>query len=108
MLETVFLINVLCVVYFTSKYIGSLDDVLALGCKDELKKLVVFPNSVESKFMLMKDMKFYFLLMTGKYRRSIESKDLIKVLDKSRWYLLMQYPFLVVVFLVPIFANFYA
>ncbi|MDK1310497.1 hypothetical protein [Pseudoalteromonas ardens] len=107
MLEFTFLINVLCVVYFTTKYIRSLDEVLASDYKAELKNLVVFSNSVETKFMLMRDMKFYFFLIMGKYKASIESKELTKALDKSRWYLLMQYPFLAIVFIVPVIANLY-
>ena len=107
MFEWIFFICFIFTAYYVVKYLISLDSLLQIeNADEEVKKLTLIKQPVLSKFTLMKDMKFFFCVVTGSYKKSIFSGDIIRALDKSRRFILLQYLFVIVMFLVPITSKF--
>ena len=107
MFEWIFFICFIFTAYYVVKYLISLDSLLQIeNADEEVKKLTLIQQPVLSKFTLMKDMKFFLCVVTGSYKKSIFSSDVIRALDESRRFLLLQYLFVTVMFLVPITSKF--
>tara|TARA_R110000744_G_scaffold82553_4_gene162286 strand:- start:57 stop:392 length:336 start_codon:yes stop_codon:yes gene_type:complete len=106
MLELIFLVCFAFAAYFVVKYLKSLDSLLQMdNSGGEVKKLTMMQQDAFSKLSLMKDIKFYFCIISGSYKHSVSSPEIIKALNKSRKFLILQYPFVVVMFLIPVLIN---
>jgi len=85
------------------KYLDSLGNLLLLkNSQQEIEKLTLSFSMGQDRLMLMKDMRFYFLLITGKYKTIVDSDEILIALAICRKYLLFQYPLAIIMFLIPI------
>ena len=85
------------------KYLDSLGNLLLLkNSQQEIEKLTLSFSMGQDRLMLMKDMRFYFLLITGKYKTIVDSDEILIALGICRKYLLFQYPLAIIIFLIPI------
>ena len=108
MLELVFLLCFICITILVIKYLKSLDFLLEIDSSwQELQKVTMFQQSCSSKLYLMKDIKFYFCILSGSYKVVVFSPQMVDALDNSRRYLVLQYPFMIVMFLIPIWVKLY-
>ncbi|MEQ3514517.1 hypothetical protein ABMY35_14425 [Pseudoalteromonas sp. BZB3] len=106
MLDLVFNLFFLCfflLVILMLKYLNSLDDLLLIkNSQQEIEKLTLSFSKGQDRLMLMRDIRFYFLLITGKYKTIVDSDEMLIALGICRKYLLFQYPLAIVMFLIPI------
>lgn len=106
MFELVFLFCFAFAVFYVVKYLKSLDSLLQVeNSGEEVKKLTMLRQEAFSKLSLLKDIKFYFCVISGSYKKVVSSSEVTKALDKSRKCLVLQYPFVIVMFLIPVLVN---
>lgn len=105
MVEIIFLSCFVVVVIIVKYYIKSLENLLRIDSAGELINLTLSVSSLSSKYFLMKDFRFFFYVVSGSYKEKIISIDLINALSKTRKYMIMQYPFVFIMFLMPILVN---
>lgn len=105
MVEIIFLSCFFVVVIIVNFYIRSLENLLRIDSGGELVNLTLSVSSLSSKYSLMKDFRFFFHVISGSYKKKIISIDLINALSKTRKYMIMQYPFVFIMFLIPILVN---
>lgn len=85
------------------KYLDSLGNLLLLkNSQQAIEKLTLSFSMGQDRLMLMKDMRFYFLLITGRYKTIVDSDEILIALAICRKYLLFQYPLAIIMFLIPI------
>jgi len=106
MLETLFLFCFSVVLVFMVIYYKTLDRVLNLDKKiNELNKITMFKDG-HTKQSLIRDFKFYIAIISGSYIRKVESGLLLSELGKLRRCLLVQIPFYLTLFLIPVLSKF--
>lgn len=103
-----FLICLFSLIFYVIMFIDSLGQLLLIeGAEKDIEKLTLFSNAINTRILLMKDIRFYFLLFTGRYKKIVDSAEVIAALNISRRYLLIQYPLMIVTFSIPIVNKLY-
>ena len=105
MIETVFFLSLIVISILVFKYLKSLDHVSNIGsCSNELDKLTIGSRE-PNKYALLRDFRFILSILTGSYRKKVNSVELLAALDESRKYLLLQYPLAIFIFLLPLISK---
>lgn len=92
-------------VYLVFQYLDRLNNISSISV-DQQKELGIniFGDKLSSYFLL-RDIKFFISLSKGSYKKCDIEKDLKYQLDQARKYLLLQYPLVIVIFLIPILKK---
>ncbi len=91
--------------FLLTQYLRSLSRISSLSVgQQKLIGLTVLESRL-TNYMLLKDVKFFICLLTKSYVKSDLEEGIKTQLDTARFYLLLQYPVVALLFLVPTFFN---
>ncbi len=106
MLEFIFIVCFIIVITLVVKYYKMLKSVAHIAMEDNEAQNLTFRNEKLTNIILMRDFKFALTLITGSYKKKIESSRLKKAMNKARKYLLWQYPFAITMFIIPALSKY--
>ncbi len=103
MIDTIFLCMIAIQGWLLFKYIKSLTYISSID-EDQRKllRLTVLEESKLTSYVLLKDIKFFLCLLTKSYMKSDVETYVKTLLNRARCYLLLQYPVVAAIFLLPV------
>lgn len=102
----VIFICLLCIQGFLLiQYLRCLSRISSIGADQQSLIGLTVLESKLTNYILLKDIKFFLCLLTRSYVKSGIEETIKSQLDTARFYLLLQYPVVALLFFTPTFFN---